>query len=61
MDEKYQYDIQAGDERANNNQQYTDFRRVNDIDERDGDDTQTLEMLEAEQTFSECEDQEIAT
>ena len=29
-----------------------------DIDERNGDDTQTLQMLEAEATFSECDENE---
>lgn len=32
-----------------------------DIDGNDGDDSQTLDMLEAEQTFSDCEENGIQT
>ena len=51
----------SGDMRNKSAADFEEFRRKMEIDEADGDDTQTLDMLEAEQTFSECEDNEIAT
>jgi len=48
FDEKAQWDLKAGDERAHQNQEYTEFRRKMDIDENNGDDMQCLAMLEAE-------------
>lgn len=38
-DQKARYDLQAGDDRAQFNQQFSDFRRKMDIDEENGDDT----------------------
>jgi hypothetical protein len=41
--------------------EFNEFKRKMDIEEKDGDDTQTLEMLEAEQTFSECDENGLPT
>lgn len=60
-DEKNEYDLRAGDDRAHYNMEFNEFKRKMDIDEKDGDDTQTLEMLEAEQTFSDIDENGLPT